>query len=67
MRRRSLSNPALRMENRRTQLAKTRGSSSIEGSQIPRPRIRSLSTDRLSGRKSTLKLTGKNPFFNIIL
>ncbi|XP_051162863.1 kinetochore protein NDC80 homolog [Leptopilina boulardi] len=60
MKRRSSSNPPDRSDSHRrtTQLQKYRGSS--DGSHIPRPRIRSLSTDRLSGRKSNLiKQSGK--------
>lgn len=62
MKRRSLSNPPNGADSNRrtTQLLKIRGSSVDGGSHIPRPRIRSLSSDRLSGRKSALlKQTGK--------
>lgn len=68
MKRRSISNPERTDGNRRTtQLLKIRGSID-PNSHIPRPRLRSLSTDRLSGRKSALlKQTGNILFFYYLI
>ncbi|XP_043274266.1 kinetochore protein NDC80 homolog [Venturia canescens] len=50
-----------RSEARRTQTLKPKGSALIDNSQIPRPRMRSNSSDRMSNRRSQLKITAKTP------